>query len=357
MDVKKDLLELPRALRETLEKGGPEYDKLVRQTRWGDGPIYVIGSDSAAASTAGYAFEALVGVPAVVREPEDFRNYTLSVLRPRSIVLAIESPGLGAIAATLEAVHAAKSRDAKVLALTDDPQGELGKMADITFHVHTGEARWESRSAGICRLVAACYLGFAGARALKRPSEHLRDLDEDFHKLPEHVEWAYTQLSDAVRALAAQLESATDVEVVGGGFYYPAAWHTAETLRDLKGRLYAQPRNARGAAMPEHGPAEHLETLLLLSGSRCRARKIIHAVAERANRSGANILAVTDKNDPEVSRRADLAILLPISSEEVGSLLTLALLDWVACHIAPGRAGRSGRARTEPRPSGPNSPV
>lgn len=353
MDPRRDLLDLPQALRALLEKGGPEYDKLVRQTRWGDGPIYVIGSDTAAALLAGYAFEALVGVPAVVRAPEDFRNYTLSALRPRSIILAIESPG--EIAATLEAVRAAKSRDAKVLTLTDDLQGELAKTSDTAFPVYTGEAHRESRSAGICRHVAASYLGFAAARALKRPSDFLRDLEEEFHKLPEHVEWAYTQLSEGVRALAAQLESAAEVEVVGGGFYYPAAWFAAETLRDLKGHHLAQARNARWAAIPEDGPAERPEMLLLLSGSRCRAKKIIHAIAERAKRSGTNLLALTDKNDPEVTRRAALAILLPILSEEVGSLLTLALLDWVACQRGRAAAGGHERGRTEPRPhAGPS---
>ncbi|MGH9650626.1 MAG: SIS domain-containing protein, partial [Terriglobales bacterium] len=295
MDARKDLLDLPRALRETLEKCGPEYDKLLRQARWGDGPVFVVGAHAAhaAALTAGYAFEALVGLPAVVRAPADFQNYVLPMLRPRSILLALESPGEPA--ATLEAVHAAKSRAAKVLVLTDDPQGELAKTADITFLVRTGEALPASWRAGICRHVAACYLGFAVARALKRPNEYLRDLEEEFSTLPDHVEWAFTQLSEAVRALAAQLEAAPEVQVVGGGFYYPAACHAVETFRKLKG-IDAHARNALGAEAPGHGAPEQRATVLLLSGSRCRGRKTIQALAESAKRSGTNFLAVTDKN-------------------------------------------------------------
>ena len=38
MDLKAEILDIPRALGETLEKGRPEYDALVRQTRWGDAP-------------------------------------------------------------------------------------------------------------------------------------------------------------------------------------------------------------------------------------------------------------------------------------------------------------------------------
>lgn len=351
MDPRRDLLELPQALRELLEKGGPEYDKLVRQTRWGDGPVYVMGSHTAysAALTAGLAIEALVGVPAVVRAPADFANYTLPVLRPRSILLAIESPG--EIGATLEAVHAAKSRNAKVLALTDDPQGELAKTADTTFPVRTGEARPGSRSASICRHVAACLLGLSVARALKRPSDYLRDLEEEFPKLPEHVEWAFSQLSEAVRALAAQLETAPRLQVVGGGFYYPVALHWVETLKRLEG-TDGRAFNGLGTEFRDLGPHALGDTIMLLSGSRCRGRKTMHALAERAKRSGTNLLALTDKNDPEITRRAALAILLPVLSEEVGSLLALALLDWVACHGGPAAAGgrERGRGRPEPRP-------
>jgi len=349
MDPRRDLLELPRALRETLDKGGPEFDKLVRQTRWGDGPVYVIGSRTAygGAMTAGLAIEVLVGLPAVVRAPAEFQTYALPAMRPRSILLALEPAG--DCAETLEAVHAAKSRGARVLVLASDAQGELAKLADVLFMSHTGEARPGSRSAEVCRHVAACLLGLSVARALKRPSDSLRDIEEEFPKLPEHVEWAFSQLSDAVRALAAQLGVAPRVQTVGGGFYYPAAWHGAGTLRNLLGKD-AQARNGMGTEVPDNEPPERRAALLLLSGSRCRGRKTIHALAESAKRSGTNLLAVTDKNDPEVSRRAALAILLPILSEEVGSLLTLALLDWVVCHGGPATPGGAERRRAEPRP-------
>ena len=349
MDTKKDLLELPRALRETLEKGGPEYDKLVRQTRWGDGTIYVLasGATRAAALACAYAFEGLVGVPAVVRAAAEFEAYSLSVLRPRSILLAIEpsteSPEI------LDAVRAAKSRGARILALTGNHQSELAQLADAAFLVHTAGAQPGSLRADICQHAMACYLGFAAARALKRPNEYLRGLEEEFRKLPDHIEWAFSQLSEAVHALAAELETAPRLHVVGGGFYYPVALHWVETLRRLEG-TDGRALNGLGTEFRELRPHEPGDVVMLLSGSRCRGRKTIHALAESAKREGRKFLALTDKNDPEITRRAALAILLPILSEEVGSLLTLALLDWVACHGGPAAAGGHERGRTEPRP-------
>ncbi|MFB3923387.1 MAG: SIS domain-containing protein [Terriglobia bacterium] len=330
MDPKNDLLELPRALRNALEKGGPEYDKLVRQTHWGDGPVYVLaaGATRATALATACAFETLVGLPAIVRAAADFQAYSLSVLRPRSLLLVIEpAPSLPEI---LDVARAAKSRGARILALTAHPQSELAKIADGVFQVCTAEAPPGSLRAEICRHAMGCYLGLAAARALKRPRDYLRELEEEFVKLPDHVEWAFTQLSDAVRALAARLESPPRLQVIGGGFYFPAALHWAETLGRLKGTAA---RACDGLADTFSGPTLHApdEIVVLLSGSRCRGGKTMHALAESARRAGREFLALTDKNDPEISRRASLAILLPVLTEEVGALLSLALLDWIAC--------------------------
>ena len=349
MDNKKDLLELPRALREALEKGGPEYDKLVRQTRWGDGPIYVLasGATQAAALASAYAFEVLVGMPAVVRAAAEFQAYSLSVLRPRSILLAIEhaeeSPEI------LDAVRAAKCRGATILALTGNQQSELAQMADAAYLVRTAGAQPGSLRADFCQHAMACYLGFAAARALKRPNEYLRGLEEEFPKLPDQIEWAFSQLSEAVHALAAELETAPRLQVVGGGFYYPVALHWVETLRRLKG-IDGRAFNGLGTEFRELRPHEPGDIVMLLSGSRCRGRKTIHALAENAKRAGKKLLALTDKNDPEITRRAALAIMIPVLCEEVGSLVGLALLDWVACHGGPAPAGGRERGRAEPRP-------
>lgn len=67
---------------------------------------------------------------------------------------------------------------------------------------------------------------------------------------------------------------------------------------------------------------------------------------ERLHRAGVRILAVTDHNEPEVTRRATLAVLLPNLSEYVGSIVALTFLDWAVYHLA------SQRSRKERRPRG-----
>ena len=41
METRARILEIPRLLRETLEKGVREYETLIRHVRWGEGPIYI----------------------------------------------------------------------------------------------------------------------------------------------------------------------------------------------------------------------------------------------------------------------------------------------------------------------------
>jgi glucosamine 6-phosphate synthetase-like amidotransferase/phosphosugar isomerase protein len=74
LEARQHFTNLPRTLRETLEKGRPQWEEVVRRTRWGAVPIHIVGSGvSFAAGLAGaLAFESLLGWPAVVRTPEEF---------------------------------------------------------------------------------------------------------------------------------------------------------------------------------------------------------------------------------------------------------------------------------------------
>src|SRR5271157_4258874 len=121
MDVKQQIFDTPRALRETIEKGRPEYEALVRRVRWGDGPIFIVGSGASflSAWTGVYAFESLLGWPVMARPALEFQAYSASVMRLRSVFLAVSNSG--ETRETLDAVRAARARDAQVLALTNNP--------------------------------------------------------------------------------------------------------------------------------------------------------------------------------------------------------------------------------------------
>jgi glucosamine--fructose-6-phosphate aminotransferase (isomerizing) len=343
-EIRQQFLTLPRALRETVEKGWSEYIALVRRTRWGEVPIHIVGAGASfSVGLAGaYSFESLLGWPAAVRTPEEFQAYSQSALRPRSILIVISWEGSVGL---LELVRASKARGATVLALTGDAQSPLAKAVDGVLLARGGEEHRDPFTAAVCQLAALQGLVGLMARALKRPSPHIETLEAELRALPEHIDWVLTQLPDAVRSLAGELSRVGAVSVLAGGLYNPAALLAASGLRSL-GQMCVEVFTPNEL---ETCPTEVFEregVVLVLSGSRCRVKKRIHDLIERSHRAGVKILAVTDHNEPEVTRRATLAILLPNLSEYVGSIVALTFVDWAVYHLA------SLRSRNERRPRG-----
>ncbi len=340
MDVKQEIYDTPRALRETLENGRAEYEGLVRQTRWGEGPIHILGCGPSylAGLTGAYAFESLLGWPAVVRPATVFKTYAASVLRPRSIVLAL-SPS-GETEETLDAARTARSRGATVLALTNSPSSALAQTATGVFLLRSGEGSEAGPKAVACQQAAVGYISFLAARVLKRHHPQLDMLAEDFESLPQHAAWVLTHLGDAARSFAGEVKPAGRVCVLGGGFYHPAALQWALRLRGAAGPA------VEGFDVSELHPADAEKlglgaTLVVLSGSRCRLKKEAHELAKRAKSAGMKVLSITDTNDRELADRSTLAILLPVLSEAVGATVALVLLEWVAYEM-------TREARTEP---------
>src|SRR6516164_8679902 len=91
MVAKQEIANLPRTLADTLEKGQPEYEVVLRRTRRGDGPIYLLGGGTSwyASLTGVHAFETLPGWPAVARSPAGFAAYSTKLLRPGLVVIAV----------------------------------------------------------------------------------------------------------------------------------------------------------------------------------------------------------------------------------------------------------------------------
>lgn len=329
MDLRQQILDTPRALRDTIEKGRPEFEALVRRVRWGDGPVFMVGGGTSflSALTGVHAFESLLGWPVIARPAPEFAVYSSAALRQRSVVLAVSNSG--ETRETLEAVRAARARGAVVLALTNNSSSALAAMADLVFLVRAGEASRPGLPAVLCQQAALGLMGLVAAQVLKRHHRQLDVLQEEFANLPANVERIRTQLSDAVRALAAELRVSSSVVVMGGGFYHPTALLAANLLGETS-RLCAQGLNAAESAAHFFQSGQKGSAVLFVSGSACRLKRRVHEHAQQAKRDGMNILAVTDGNDRELADAARLAVMLPAMTEMVGSILALALLQSAA---------------------------
>lgn len=343
MDLHQQVLSGPRDLRDTLEKGRPEFEAMVRRVRWGDGPLFVVGTGASyfAALTGVYAFEGLVGLPVIARRAADFEAYEVSVLRQRSLVLALSSSG--ETSATLDAARAARTRGAVVLAMTNNPASTLAQTADLVVLLRAGETTETLLSTHLCQQAALGYLALVAAQVLKRHHHHLDVLEEEFAKLPGHVERIQTHLQDAVHALAAEMKDLIALSVVGGGFYHPIALQAARLLKQNSGlRAEGMEEGAFRAEAPIPGAAAG--AVLFLSGSHCRVKKRMQAISGEAQKAGMKTFSVTDANDRQLQETSSLSLLLPELTEMTGSTLTLALVQSLAEH-GSRHAKREPRAR------------
>jgi glucosamine 6-phosphate synthetase-like amidotransferase/phosphosugar isomerase protein len=331
VDIRQDILDLPRALRETLDKGRPEYERLVRHTRWGELPIHIIGSGAAhAVALAGaIAFESLCEWPVVVHTVAEFAAYSHATIQPRAVLIVV-SEGHDPTE-TIEAMKAAQARGGIVLTLAGTSQSPLTQAADGTLPVSAGPDDDSAIRLPVCQHAALTYFALVTAHVLKRHRPQFDTLETEFGTLAEHVEWALTQLTPAVGSLASELARAENLLVIAGGGYYPAALQGARVLRRLAG-VRSEGLNVAEWPAPSRGELGKEKTVLVVSGSRCRVKKEIHRWVEQARKAGVRILCLTDGNEVEVSRRSDLALLLPTQSELVGSILALTVLHWIAYH-------------------------
>jgi DNA-binding MurR/RpiR family transcriptional regulator len=202
----------------------------------------------------------------------------------------------------------------------------------------------------VCQAAAINFIALLMARALKRPRPQFDVLEDEFAKLPEYLTWAFTQLPQAMTSLAAELTAQEEVTLLAGGFYYPAAVQGALLLSQFGG-LPAKAVNVTALLPSEMASFVRHQTLLVISSSRLRVKKQVHEAVESAKRSGARILSLTDGNDPEVSRRSALSLLLPVLNEMAGATMAAAVLAWVAGQLSrQGKRALGRAARPEPAP-------
>jgi glucosamine--fructose-6-phosphate aminotransferase (isomerizing) len=326
METRAKIFEIPRLLRDTLEKGAREYETLIRGVRWGESPIYICGCGaSLPLSPAGaYLFEWLTGWPALARSAGAFEAYSVLALRARSVVLVISA--FGEDAESLETVRIARSRGAVPLALTRSADSPLAKACEGVF-LTRDEGAEDCAAAAVCQLAALSSIALTAARLLKRSNVGLDLLEEELRRLPEHMEWSFTQLRDALRSMAGELRALERFWLVGGGLYYPVvarmAWRFS-TAGEIQG-IEASDFLAGHISNLRRG-----EAALFVSGSRLRAKRLLQLNAAQIQGQGGRLFSMTDTNDRELVNRSEMAVLLPALSEVGGSVLALTLLEFMA---------------------------
>jgi DNA-binding MurR/RpiR family transcriptional regulator len=233
-----------------------------------------------------------------------------------------ESPEVQNLALT------AQERGCATIAFSNAPESPLVKLANHVFLVRA-EGDAESPAAAVCMHAALNFLAFEARRVLRKPQPGWELVEKDFDRLPERLDWVFTQLPSVVRAVASELAHVPRLSIVAAGFSHYPAWQAARRLRSLSS-LQVVDVEASEFLHAHTSFARRGDAVLLLSGSHSKLKKLVHRCAAQARANGARVLTLTDSNDRDLVDGSDLGILVPALQEPPASTLTMFMLEWLA---------------------------
>lgn len=321
--VRNEIFNLPRALRDTLEKGRRVYDAVIRRVPWGQTPVTFTGSAAMlplAEFMAG-AFESLLEWPCTVQPVSEAAEVAANCL-PKSIWFLVSAGGDPS--ELLNLVQTARSRNAFVLALVGEKGEPLAQTVDGAFAVSQGE-KLGNIGLPICAQAVAGYLALLTAHSLKKPLPQFETLEKEFAQLPGFIERAFSQHGEGIRSLAVELAHAQSPTIVAGGSYYCAAASSADLLSRVAGICARLVRVAEDPSAASNF-LDRGSTALVLTGARGRMKKQTLAMVKAAKKSGVRLLTLTDGNDPEAARLSAMTLLLPPLDEISGSVMAHAVM-------------------------------
>ncbi len=321
-----EIREQPRALERLLERSGdfarvadaiaaraPETIRLVGH-----------GSSDNAASFGVYAFGLLPGWTAFRDSISLATYYDAQVDVSRSIVLALSQSGR--TPDVLDYVERARKRGAFTVAVTNEPDSELGRAADAVLPLEAGPERSVAATKTYTNQLAALAL-LAGATT-GRGDELRRALAQTAAMLDE----AIAALESTVPAIAVPFAFVGRMFVIGRGLEFATAREVALKLTETC-RVAAEPLTATDLA---HGPIAALDPLFPVWTIASVDASLPAALdaATRAREAGATILA-SGSAAAQIEgaayvlpvQQAPNKVLAPILSVLPGQLFAAALAD------------------------------
>ena len=340
----KEIHEQPRAISDTLlgrverTTGRVVFDENVRMT---DDQVRALpritlvgcGTAGHAALVGKYLIERLAGIPCDVEIPSEYR-YREPVVTNGQLIVAITQSG--ETVDTLAAMHEAKARGARVLALVNVVGSEATRAADDVIYLHTGpEIAVASSKAYTAMLVDlylfAIYLG--QRRGTVDPERSRQLLAEAFH-LPTLIDAVLGQ-EPKLKALAYRYHGARDFLFLGRGIQYPTALEGALKLKELsyihaEGTAGGEMKHGINALIDEHMP------VVAIALRDPVYRKIVSNIAEVRARAGV-VIALAHDDDEEIADHADEVVRIPRTNELISPALAVVPLQLFAYHVADRR--------------------
>jgi len=275
-------------------------------------------------------FQRVLRIPTSVEYAHEMR-YADPLVKPGSLTVAISQSG--ETADTLAAARLAKTRGARLLALTNVVGSTLSRDADDILYTRAGpEIAVASTKAYLAMLIAEYLLALRIGRARGVVDEALAArVAHGLNLLPEHIDTVLSHADDVIRA-AERIVDAQDIYFIGRGLDHAVAMEGSLKLKEVS-YLHSE-------AMPA-GELKHGTLALVTRGTPVVTvitqgavyDKTISAVQEVKARGG-EVIAVAFDDDTEIAKHADMVLRIPRADDLLGPVTAAVPLQLLAYHVA-----------------------
>jgi glucosamine--fructose-6-phosphate aminotransferase (isomerizing) len=277
--------------------------------------------------------ERIAGLPAEADNASEYR-YRQPVLDASTLVIAVGQSGESVD--TLAAMHEARQRGARLVAVCNTPGSQATRIADGTVFMRCGpEVAVASTKTYVGSIVAlyllACHLG--QQRDYLEP-EMLATALDDLARMPQLVGQAL-KLDEACAALAQRYADFEHFLFLGRGLQYAMAMEGALKLKEVS-YIHAE---GYPAAEMKHGPIALIDQrmpVVAIAVQDEHYAKMLNNIAEVRARDGI-VLAIATEGDTAIAEQACDVLYVPDAPSLLQPLVTAIPLQLLAYHIAKHR--------------------
>ena len=297
--------------------------------------IAASGSSRHAGIVGEFMMERMTGLPVDV----DFASqycYRDPVVGRNELTIFISQSGT--TIDTIAALHVAKEKGSKSLAICNVPDTPLTREADATLLTYAGEEIAIAATKSFTTQLTALFLLSAYVAQIRGKSQSAESAIRQLQALPELMRRAL-DADDICRRYAENFARYRDFIYIGRDIDYPIALEGALKLKEIS---YI---HAEGYPTGElkHGPTalinEHLPIVVLVpqdatdAGSVLRYGKSLSNIREFVERR-IPVLAVVAANDPYIPKLTPFTLSVPDAPVLLQPILEVVPLQFIAYHIA-----------------------
>ena len=239
----------------------------------------------------------------------------------------------GETADTLAAMREGKTRGAKAVAVCNVVDSSIAREADGVIYTHAGPEIGVASTKAFVTQLAALYLFTIKLGRTIGAIDPVKGqaMIASLIRVPGQLETALL-MNDDVEKVARRYMNARDFLYLGRGINYPIALEGALKLKEIS-YIHAE---GYPAGEMKHGPIALIDEnmpVVILVPRNSNYEKVVSNMEEVIARSG-RVIAICSEGDEEVRNKVEVALEVPVESDDLMPILLSVPMQLLAYHVA-----------------------